>query len=258
FGKTEAAVDADILLFREIQGVETKEPLLSLVSENNSKKAFLFGADIWRWRSESYLETGNFETFDEFIGKLVQYLSSQKKRERLQLSYEALYDGSEALVITAEYFDENYVFDPRAGLNLQLKNEETGEQQEIPFSLNGNNYSVDLSNLAAGNYSFTVNVSGENLSKRGNFRLADFDVEQQFVRANLEGLQNVAQEKGQKTYFLNDYKALKQQLLTDNSYIPVQKSRINNVPLIDWYYLLGIIILALSLEWFLRKYYGYI
>ena len=258
FGTIESTAESEILLFRQMQGVETQEPLLSIISENNSKRAFLFGADIWRWRSESFLETGSFKSFDEFTGKLVQYLSSEKKRERLQVDYEALYDGSEALVITAEYFDPNYVFDPRAGLNLRLKNEGTGEVREIPFRLNGNNYSVDLSIVTAGNYSFSVTVSGESLSKSGNFRLADFDVEQQFVRANLEGMQNLALQKGQKTYFLNNFKSLKQQLLSDNSYIPVQKSRINNVSLIDWYYLLGVIIVSLSLEWFLRKYYGYI
>ena len=258
FGNTEANTETDILLFRKMQGVETGEPLLSLISETSSKKAFLFGADVWRWRSESFLETGSFEAFDEFVGKLVQYLSSEKSRERLQLGYEKLYDGSGALVISAEYFDENYVFDPRAGLNLQLRNEETNELQEIPFGLDANSYNVDLSNLPAGNYSFTVTVSGEKLSKSGNFRLADFDVEEQFVRANLEGLQSIAAEKGQKTYFTNDYKALKQQLLSDKSYIPVQKSRINTVSLIDWFYLLGIITFSLSLEWFLRKYYGYI
>ena len=258
FGKTETTANAQTLLFRQIQGVDTGEPLLSLTAENGSRDAFLFGADLWRWRSESFLETGSFEAYDEFIGKLVQFLSSNKKKERLQVDYEPFYDGSKALVITAEYFDENYTFDPGGSLSMRLKNEETGERLEIPFGLSGNNYSVDLGNIAPGNYSFTVYVSGEKLSKSGNFRLADFDVEQQFVRANLGGLQNIAAEKGQKTYFLNDFKALKQQLLTDNSYIPVQKSRINTVPLIDWFYLLGIIILALALEWFLRKYYGYI
>ncbi|MGB7843307.1 MAG: VWA domain-containing protein [Salinimicrobium sp.] len=258
FGKTEPNTETEILLFRKIQGVETGEPLLSLISENSSKKGFLFGADIWRWRSESFLETGSFEAFDEFFGKLVQYLSSENTRDRLKLDYEKLYDGSEELVITAEYFDENYVFDSRAGLNLQLKNEETNDLQEIPFGLNANSYSVDLSNLRAGNYSFTVTVSGENLSKSGSFTLADFDVEEQFVRANLEGLQSIAAEKGQKTYFTSDFKVLKQQLLSDKSYMPVQKSRINTVSLIDWYYLLGVITISLSLEWFLRKYYGYI
>ncbi|MDX1753966.1 MAG: VWA domain-containing protein, partial [Salinimicrobium sediminis] len=98
----------------------------------------------------------------------------------------------------------------------------------------------------------------EGLSRSGTFRIMDFDVEQQFAGANFEALQEVAESKGQKVYFLKDFEAIKDQLLSDNSYATVQKSQQKDVPLIDWKYLLGIIILALSAEWFLRKYYGLI
>ena len=46
--------------------------------------------------------------------------------------------------------------------------------------------------------------------------------------------------------------------LKDERYLPIQKSSKNIVPLIDWKYLLFLIVLTLAIEWFLRKYNGLI
>ena len=257
FGSIKANSQFETLLFRKVQGLETTEPLLAVVDDKDAKRAYLFGADIWKWRSHVFQEKSTFEDFDNFISKLVQYLSQQKKKDRLTVYYEPLYENSEALIITASYFDENYVFDPRASLIMTLKSEE-GKSQQIPLTLNRNRYEVNLENIPAGKYSFTVNVAGQGLSKSGNFELIPFDVEKQFVRANTETMMALADNQERELLFLNDFAKLKLLLLQDNSYTPVQKSRQNNVPLIDWYYLLGLIAFFLSAEWFLRKYYGYI
>lgn len=258
FGQITSYAENESLLFRKIQGIETQNPLLSISEEKNWKRAFLFGSDIWKWRSQVYQKSTSFEAFDGFIGKLVQFLSSGKSKQRLSVSYEPLYRGSEKLIITAEYFDKNYVFDPNANISIRLKNVETQEVQQMPFLLARNSYSVDLSNLKRGEYGFMVTVAGENLSRSGKFKSLSFDVEKQFFGANYRALQKVAEEKGQQVYFLNEAGKLKTRLLSSKTLLPIQKSHENNVPLIEWYYLLGIIVLSLSIEWFLRKYYGYI
>lgn len=258
FGNIEFSEGIDILLYRQIQGVETNDPLLAIAEAGGSKKAFLMGANLWRWRSAVFQERNSFEDFDRVIGNLAQFLAAGSRKERLVIHHEPLYNSSEEVILQADFFDRNYNFDPRASLEISLMNEATGDKRQVPFLLKENSYEVDLSSLEAGVYNFTVNVSGEGLSRSGTFRIMDFDVEQQFAGANFEALQEVAESKGQKVYFLNDFEAIKDQLLSDNSYATVQKSQQKDVPLIDWKYLLGIIILALSAEWFLRKYYGLI
>lgn len=258
FGDLSAPGTLDVLLFKEVQGVETQSPLMGLSNTGNSRVAFLFGSDIWRWRSTVFLKTGSFEKFDSLISKFVQFLASKNRQERLIVQYEPLYNSSDEVILSADYFDQSYNFDPRADLELQLRNKETGAQLQVPFLLRDNSFEVDLSSLPAGEYGFTANVSGENLSRAGEFRILDFDVEKQFARANLEGLQQIAAQKGQQVYFLQDFERLKNELLSSDSYAIVQKSREKDVSLIDWKYLLGIIFLALGAEWFLRKYYGLI
>ncbi|MCX2837332.1 VWA domain-containing protein [Salinimicrobium sp. MT39] len=258
FGDFKAPENLDVLLGREVQGVNTGTPLMGVTTAGDSKVAFLFGADIWRWRSVVFRETGSFEEFDDLIGKLVQFLASKGRQDRLLVQYEPLYSGTEEVIIAADYFDQSYIFDRRARLEIQVENSETGEQRQIPLLLNGSSYKVDLSSLPAGDYNFRVSAAGEGLSQSGSFRILDFDVEKQFGRANIEGLQQIADQRGGQVYFLQEFQQLKNDLLSNDSYATVQKSREKNVSLIDWKYLLGIIVLALGAEWFLRKYYGLI
>ncbi|WP_423818873.1 VWA domain-containing protein [Salinimicrobium sp. TIG7-5_MAKvit] len=258
FGDFNAPENLDVLLSREVQGVNTGTPLMGVTTAGDSKVAFLFGADIWRWRSVVFRETGSFEKFDDLIGKLVQFLASKDRQDRLLVQYEPLYHGTEEVIIAADYFDQSYIFDRRARLEIRVENAETGKQRQIPLLLNGSSYKVDLSSLPAGDYNFRVSAAGEGLSRSGSFRILDFEVEKQFGRANVEGLQQIADQRGGQVYFLQDFQQLKNDLLSNDSYATVQKSREKNVSLIDWKYLLGIIVLALGAEWFLRKYYGLI
>lgn len=255
FGSIEYPEAMDILLYRQVQGVPTSEPLLALADTEASKMAFLFGTNVWRWRNSVFQETGSFQKFDDLIGKLVQFLSSGSRKERLLVNYESLYGGNEDVIIQADYFDQNYNFDPRASLELTITGE-GNEQRQIPFLLKQNGYQVDLSSLEAGEYNFTVRARGESVSHSGSFRILDSDVEKQFASSNLDMLQKIASSGGGELYFPEDFNRLKNQLLSDDSYATVQKSREKNVSLIDWKYLLLIIILTLSTEWFLRKYFG--
>ena len=258
FGDIKTAEELEVLLFQKVQGVSTSNPLLATLEEAGSKKAFLFGTDLWKWRAQIYSEEASFENFDNFIGKLVQYLASNARKDRLSLSYENVYYSNENILLTAQYFDQNYSFDPRGNLSLEFVNKETRKKSVVPMGLAGNKYQVELNQLKPGDYTFTVTADGENLAASGSFTVVDYNVEDQFAGANLSGLQQVADSYGGRLYFPDQYKEIKEALLSDNINTTVQKSRQNRVSLIDWYYLLGIMALSFSAEWFLRKYHGLI
>lgn len=59
----------NIMLFQELQGVKTGEPLMG-VSQASPKSGFLFGENIWRWRAKSYLDNKSFQEFDDFFWKI--------------------------------------------------------------------------------------------------------------------------------------------------------------------------------------------
>lgn len=258
FGKLKTNDPLEILLFQQAQGINTKDPLLATLDQGNSKAAFLFGANIWKWRAHVFLENRSFEKFDEFFGQLIQFTASKERKERVSLSYEAFYYGNEKVIIQVHFFDRNFQFDPRAELHLELIDEKTQEKQTMPFLLEGNVFEVILDDLPASEYFFDVKIAGENITKSGKFSIVEYHVEQQFNTANFKGLEKISGSSNQEVFFLKESEEIVNEIMSENSYIPLQKSRKNNVPLINWYYLLGVIVFSLSTEWFLRKYYGYI
>ncbi len=258
FGEVSFNIPLDILLYKRVGNATLDEPLLASFENLNQREAILFGEGIWRWRAQSYLNEKSFQPFDDFIGKLMQYLASNKKRNRLNLNYESFYNGNSNINITAQFFNKNYEFDAKANLSINLKNINSKKTQTIPFVLKQNNYEVDLSGLAPSNYTFTVNANGTEASRSGRLRILDYNVEQQFLNANVTKLQAIATYSKGASYFSTNTASLSSNLINDDRFVTLQKSTKRNVPLIDFKILLSLIILSLALEWLLRKYNGLI
>ncbi|WP_109853027.1 hypothetical protein [Aquimarina sp. AU58] len=258
FGEIRMNSNHDPLLYRTISNIDTDEMLLATIEQGGIREAVLFGEGIWRWRAQNYLDTQKFEDFDEFFGKLIQYLASNKRKSRLNTISESFYYGNASVIIKAEYFTKNYEFDRRGNLRISIKNKETEATQTIPMLLKNNSYEVDLSNLDAGNYDYTVTVLGENIARSGSFAILEYDVEQQFLNADVTKLKQIATNTNGKSYYLDQKDTLIKELLEDQRYQTIQKNKENVVSLIDWKYLLAIVILLLTIEWFARKYNGLI
>ena len=181
------------------------------------------------------------------------YLADKEKKSRLNVDYESVYDNLGVAKVTATYFNEGFDFDDKASLVLKLNG-----NKEIPMLLKGNYYEADLSDLEAGDYNFVVSANNTKLTKSGKFTILDFDVEQQFLSTNHKKLERFSNLTGGKMFYPAQMENLVQDLNSNNRYAPTQKSVENVVSLIDYKFLLGLIIVALSLEWFIRKYNGLI
>ena len=258
YGEVKFNIPFQSILNKTVSGVSTNQTLLATFETNGRREAVLFGENLWQWRGQSYLNEKSFNAFDDFIGKLIQYLASKKQKSRLNLDYESFYNGSGNIILKAEFFDKNYVFDTRETLNVTVTNKTSKDRKTFPLILKNNNYQVDLSSLPPSEYSFTVRTLKENISKTGSFQILEYNVEQQFLNANVTKLQQLATNSLGSSYFIDNTRGLVNDLLNDNRYVPIQKSSKNIIPLIDWKYLLAIIALSLSLEWFIRKYNGLI
>ncbi|WP_445749809.1 VWA domain-containing protein [Polaribacter sp.] len=256
FGEVLFSKEYQSLLFQNINGIQTKVPLLATVEHESHKFATLFGEGIWKWRAASFLNTNSFEEFDAFIGNLVSYLASNKKRNRLEVNAESLYSANSTINISAFYLDKTYKFDPRASLEISITNEATKKVSKFPFSLLNNTYQVAIENLASGVYNYTVTVLGQNLSKSGQFVISDYQIEEQFTRANVEKLEKIATNSGGKVYYKNQIDDLLRDLSKNENFYTIQKAAIKEQEILDWKWVLFVIIGFLTVEWFIRKYIG--
>jgi len=258
FGDITFSSTNQTVLYKTVNGNKLDMPLLSTIEADGQKHALLNGEGLWRWRAQSFLNTESFVDFDNFIGKLVQYLSSTKKRSRINVDYKSFYNGNDNISIVAQYFNKNYEFDANANLEIVLKNKEDNSVLTYPLLLNNFSYTVELNGINAGDYQFTVQSKDEPISQSGQFKVLEYNVEQQFLNADIDKLQSIAEETNGKAFFTDNAEDIIETLINDSRFKTIQKSKREITALIDWKYLLALIALALSLEWFIRKYNGLI
>ncbi|WP_418498567.1 VWA domain-containing protein [Flagellimonas sp.] len=255
-GDIELKKSGETIMYQQIRGVHLDKPLFSILTEGKQREAVLFGENMWRWRAQTYRNDQSFQKFDDFMGTLMVYLTSNDQRSRLDVDYALVFENASMAKIRASYFDEGYQFDPNARISIQIVGTDNGFNRESPMLLKSTYYEVDLGDLASGEYRFTVSVEGENHKRSGSFRILDFDPEKQLTSADHKKLGRLAEKTNGKLYYTDNVEALVSDLSSSEQYLPVQKSRKNVVSLIDFRILLGLMVLVLAVEWFIRKYNG--
>ena len=256
FGEVTISKEHQTLLYQQINGIKSNQPLLVTFDENSHKSGILFGEGIWKWRSTSFLSENSFYNFDQFIGDLVQYLASNKKRIRLDSNIETEYSTNTSINISAFYRDKNYKFDTRASLEINVTNINTKKTLTYPFRLTNDSYQTIIENLNSGTYTYKIVVLDQPLNIKGQFTIKKEQIEQQFTNANFNKLLKIADRTGGEVYFKNEVTKLKKALLNSKSFYPTQKKMIVAKQLIDWKWILILIISSFTLEWFWRKYLG--
>ena len=115
-----------------------------------------------------------------------------------------------------------------------------------------------LSDLNAGDYAYTITVENQSEIQKGNFKFVNFDVELQFSYADIAKLRQLSHRSKGEVQTLENADLLIDTLLNNEGFTPIQKTFKKNESLIEWKWLLGLIMLSLSIEWFVRKYKGLI
>jgi len=258
FGDVSINIPHETLIFKSIKGASLQDPLLFTYENNSCRTAVLLAENLWKWRMHSYREDKNFEKFDLFIGKLIQYLSIKNQNKRLLVNYESIYDGSQPLEISAQFFNKNYELNLNSDLIITLKNNVTGKQIKYPMIPVQNRYVVNLYALEPANYTFEVSANNGKYRSFGGIEILDFNIEQQFINANIYKLEQLAINTAGTVYFDTQIEELTSELISDKRFASIQKISKKTVPLISVKFWLLLFLSSLTIEWLIRKYNGLI
>jgi hypothetical protein len=256
FGKITEKGSVNTLLKAKVNGIEVGNPILTFSEKGTSRNAYLLGENSWKWRMESFVLNQSYEKYDLFIDKIIQYLSTNSAKKSLLVEHESFYNSGETIEIFAQYFNKSYELEENANLSITLTNKNTKSTKNYNFSKANNGYQAIFDGLTPGNYAFQVKETTSNASYNGTFEVLDFDVEKQFVNPDVSKLQQLANQNNGEIIYPNQIDKLVQKLLQKDTYLPVEKTIIKNSPLIDSLWLLVIIVVSLTIEWFTRKYNG--
>ena len=256
FGTITTKGSVSILLSSKIRNIDTKAPLLAFAENQAKRNAYLLGENSWKWRLQTHINNQSFEKYDAFIDKIIQFLASNTTKKSLVVEHESFYNSGEAIEITAQYFNKNYEFDEKARLTIAVTNTKTKQTKNYDLLKGNNTYKVNLEGLKAGSYAFTVKELNSKTTYSSSFEILAFDIEKQFVNPDVEKLTQLAAQTQGKIYFPDQIDALIKSLLENEDYKAIQKNVITKTPLIDWIWLLILILIVLATEWFVRKYNG--
>ena len=258
FGTTEVSVPHQILLYKSINGRSSQMPLMFSYTNEGVRNIVLLGEDIWKWRLKSFQLDDNSEKFDAFFSAIFQYLSTQKTSKRLVVTHNPVFDGSVATEIFAQFYDENFQFNPNASLDIEISSPQIKTSINYPLVVVGDMYKVDLSGLKSGKYTYKIKTRDQQFSTSGQFEILEFNVEAQFFNSDYQQLLQLASKTRGHVFLENEFDNLLDELLNNPNYKSVQRINKKTVPLINYKLLLLLIILSLALEWFIRKYKGLI
>jgi hypothetical protein len=253
----EYSTDLSVIAYQKIKGIEMNYPLMLAGNIDERKVGAIFGEGIWRWRLREFQNFDNQDLFNQLTVNLFSYLTLRDEREQFKLTYQRIASESVPYRLKAQVFND--IFEPVSNAEVQYTlTDSTGSELNFLFDVNQTEYNLNLGLLAPGKYSFKARASlGENqFEKSGNFSIQEVNIEQQNLKSNFKTLNVLAQATGGK-FFLFDQN---QQLIDHLNNIETIEAKIHKekstFELIDWKWYILFIIVFLSLEGFLRKFWG--
>jgi hypothetical protein len=248
----------EILLQQKVGNLTIAKPVLSFFDDGSSKYGVVYGTGIWNWRLQELAMSSNASLFDQIILKSIQYLSVQSdKRKFIFEPITPFFQNGDLIQFTSESYND--IYEPIAGNRITLKVFQRKGGMGSIFNFIGNNANKTLSigTLDKGIYFYeaTSISNGKNLSSNGQFIIKDAQLERTTFTANHNLLKDVADHTGGQFYHKNERESLIKDLQNSQA-----KSIIHSLQdftkLIDLKWLLFVILILFSLEWFFRKYLG--
>lgn len=253
FGKYETSPTANVMLFQKTGTVVTSYPLLMFNETPEMRCGIICGEGIWRWRIQTYLRNESHLVFDDIVNRIAQYLLQRSDRTRLRVIARDIYSKAEDISISAEYFNAANELDNTPELRL-IVNDQNNKQYGFVFSKNGKGYYINLGNLPAGRYKYTVKVESDNtISQSGEFVVESIDIERASLTANHNLLKEMSERTGGQCYYPDNLQALSEALNQEKYQQSIYHSSTRYISLINWPWLLGIILALLTAEWIIRK-----
>lgn len=253
----ESKADANHLFLARLGRIESDQPLVSFATQDNIQIGLIAAENIWKWRLNNYQSKKNFNETQDLLDKITNYLAIKKDKKQLTayISSDYVSEGDN-LVISANTYNELYQPKKANSIKCVING---GEIKNTTFEMLPleNSYSVSPKNLKAGRYIYKViaEIDRKTFSEEGSFLVYEDDIEETIIPSNHEDMNALAIKSGGKLFMWKDrhsfnfnenQKEVKEKLISETTRLKAN----------DWIYLLLLILVLLSVEWLIRKYFG--
>ena len=254
FGNTTISNGSYALINQRIGVVNTENPLFVFTEMNGLKTAGFFGDGLWRWKLRDYLDHDNHNLFNELINKSVQYLSVKADKSFFRVFTKKIINENESLDFTAEVYNQSYELITEPDVTIVLK-DASNKVYNYTFSKKQTMYSLSAGQFPQGEYNYTaqVKVGDKIFTKSGIVVVKEIVSERMNTLANHQILYQLSKESGGKLFYKNQFAQLQKEILESATIKSITYTHKQLSDLVNLKWILAIIILLLSVEWFFRK-----
>jgi hypothetical protein len=257
FGAIKVDPSAEILLFQRIGQIKKNDPLLFFSKGEKVKNGVIFGEGIWRWRLNDFIRHQNHDVFNEFIGKIANYLMVKNQGMGLRVQLPKRMNSEEELIVTASFYNASMEPITSPKIDFVLSNEQ-GKQYKSQFAVAGSVYKLNQGKLNPGKYNWkaTTTFNGTKYSKSGVFIVEEIQLEKLESFANHSTLKQLSKQSNGSFHPFTSYRKMLDELAKRNDIATVTYEDHTFDDLLDYLWIFALLFTLLASEWFLRRYFG--
>ncbi len=257
YGKYKLSSSINTIFYQQIGSVATQTPLICVSQNSGNRNAFILGEGIWKWRMFDFMENKTHDNFDGFILKLVRFIGIKKTNKHFDVQWESQYNEFDEVEFFAQFYNASYEVVNKADIHLEIINNE-GKSFSFAFNNNGDNYFLSAGRLPSGKYRFIakLNYNNKEYIQKGKFYVNNVELEGNNLLANHNLLRNISENSGGEFFISKDYASTVNSINNASEITDIQSDSLQYKDLINYPFILIIIILLLTVEWFFRKQMG--
>lgn len=255
-GTYRGKVESDIIATTRFQSVVTNNPLIVSRNVNKRKSLSILGYGIWRWNMLSSPGTGTDNVLGIFLNNAFRWLTTQEDSRRIVVQpTKHSFTTQDPVEFTAQIYDDKYqpLEDVQVDVYTQRGNT---TNQLILNSLGSGQYQGAYDQLPAGEYKFsaTVKLNGVIIgTDQGVFSVGGVNAEYIDTKMNKSLLQQIAIQTDGRYYESYNIEALPQDITASPHFKQRELQKSTDIELWNSRWILALVILIFSIEWFLRK-----
>ncbi|MFW5850903.1 MAG: hypothetical protein ACOCWB_01640, partial [Bacteroidota bacterium] len=249
--------EADVCLWQTVGGIQVSRPLLLFHESEGVKRASFLAEGLWRWRLFLMRQQQSSELFDVFINNIIRYVSLTETRSLFRVSSKEVFTENQDIMLYAELYDYNFQPVMDQEISLQIR-DSLGTEYNYIFAPQSQRYVVNAGSFPPGKYTYRASCTYNNKQHVDKGIILVQQNQNEFISTQAQAglMRSIAHETEGSLFVPQTMSAISDSISQNVHISPVSYSSQKQANVLDYWQLLLVLVIALSAEWFLRKFYG--
>lgn len=256
-GKITPKAESKVLCYIKVEANKLKQPLIISRNLASKRSVTLIGKDFWKWKLQT--ASRNIRLYDNLLINIARWLSVTDEQKQFRArTLRKFYSAGDDIEFVAELYDE--ALNPLNDAQVDIKIKSSTEEFNLTLNSIGTGlYEGKIKLIKPDDYSFSAEakLDGKIYKKdSGRFNVGDIDVELIETKMNYELLSNLAYRTAGKIFMPEEINDFISELKNHTNKVSDQKIVESQFKLWSNEWMLVIVVILFSLEWFIRKQSG--